>query len=48
MKNTSEDVRPFGPDVDVWRVGKHLWGKCAKCGSLVKITGWLRGHHVCR
>jgi len=26
---------------------EHVWGRCAKCGRLVKLTGWTRGMHVC-
>lgn len=32
---------------DVIRVGKHLYGCCARCGSLVKLTGFWKGIHVC-
>ena len=29
------------------QVGNHLWERCADCGKLVKLTGWLRGIHLC-
>ncbi len=30
-----------------YRVGNHLWGTCSDCGKAVKVTGWLRGIHLC-
>jgi hypothetical protein len=29
------------------QLGNHMWEKCADCGKLVKLTGWLRGIHFC-
>lgn len=29
------------------RLGNHLWAHCGDCGKLVKLTGWLRGLHLC-
>lgn len=29
------------------QLGNHLWAHCADCGRLVKLTGWLRGWHLC-
>ena len=31
----------------VYRLGRHLWSRCSKCGALVKLTGWTRGLHIC-
>jgi hypothetical protein len=31
----------------LYKIGKHMWGVCEDCGSLVKLTGWARGHHLC-
>lgn len=31
----------------VIRHGNHLWARCEDCGKLVKLTGWLRGIHLC-
>jgi hypothetical protein len=29
------------------QLGRHLWATCSDCGKLVKLTGWLRGVHLC-
>jgi hypothetical protein len=28
-------------------LGSHAWETCSDCGKLVKLTGWLRGLHLC-
>lgn len=29
------------------QLGNHMWDTCCECGKLVKLTGWLRGIHLC-
>jgi hypothetical protein len=28
-------------------IGNHRWEICTDCGKFVKLTGWLRGVHLC-
>lgn len=27
--------------------GNHVYQRCAECGSLVRLTGWFGGWHLC-
>lgn len=29
------------------KLNGHYWANCSDCGKLVKLTGWLRGIHLC-